>query len=81
MTSLVPPPCEDMCPSGCDLACERPASWRPEPGVPFLPNMSPNGVQFVVDSTGGGVLYARAKGKGNTKVNRRVGSVRPWRGE
>jgi hypothetical protein len=43
--------------------------------------MSAHGVRFVVDATGGGVLFGQAKGKFNQKINRRVGSVRPWRGE
>jgi hypothetical protein len=67
--------CLEICETGCDLACEVHTTWKPVPGVEQY-GYGP-GVRFVVNSDGGGVLFAKAKGKGNTKFNRRVGSVRP----
>lgn len=68
--------CVDVCPEGCDRGCEVRATWTPIPGVPQY-GLGP-GVRFVVNAEGGGVLYAKAKGAGNFKINRRVGSVVPY---
>jgi hypothetical protein len=53
--------CSEPCPGGCDLACERHATWTPRVGVPFraLPD-SPlthgPGARFQPDGSGGGLL-------------------------
>lgn len=58
MPALVPPACADViCNEGCNLACERHATWRPVAGAALLPTMSDNGKIFRVDATGGGRLF------------------------
>lgn len=67
----------DVCPEGCDRGCEVHATWLPVPGVEQYGLGA--GLRFVPGPDGGGPLYARAKGKGNMKINRRVGSAVPVR--
>lgn len=57
MNPLVPPTCSQPCNAGCDLACERPATWKPVVGAALLPTMSDGGRIFRVDADGGGRLY------------------------